>query len=872
MYTFEVRNTTTGCNVTLNHTVEDPNTFDFAVNKLADVICFGDDGSIEISFTDTTYTGAYNWEVLNSDGTITTRTDDEGSFTGNGTTASIPVAAGNFIIRVTQVSLPECHKDRFVTITTPTAPITLDPISLTNVGCSNNEGTAAVTPQGGQGPYTIVLTNTTTSVSTTFTGNSQLFQNLTAGEYTIAITDALGCTNTYVDEFELILPDPISGTITATSLVCAGDNDASVSFSLNSRNISPNYRYTLNRYDDAAGSSLVQSSTSQTVATFLNLSAGFYSITVLDDINCTFESTIIEIVDPTETSGMLLTAASLSCNNDASLELTAMGGTAPYMWSVDGINFNAMNEVNGPNTHLFQNITAGSYQYFVRDSFNCISGISNEISIDSIEPLTLDLDLTGATINCNGESTALIQAVADGGLGNYEYGLFADATLSTVVIPYQSNGIFADLPQGIYYVSVLSGDCELVSQEIEIEEPLPLDINTDVTDVSCEGEIDGSVVIDAQGGSGGYQYAISPNLNQFVETNSFTELAAGDYELIVQDINGCFEFIEFTITEPEAIEMTFTATPEICSGDQDGTITLTITGGTAPYSTSINSNNDSDFVEGRLTFDSLASDTYVVFVRDANGCTINEIIEIEAGANLNVTPEVIYECNGDTASNRLELTFEDPSVQTDVLYGLDTIDPNNMVLEPNFDSLSPGDHFVTIAHANGCINTVDFTVEEFLPLLVVAEEQSINEITALVSGGREDYTYYFNDVNNGDDNTFYITETDTYTVRVVDANGCEAITTIFIEFIDIEIPTFFTPDGDGVNDLWLPRNISQFPNFFMKIYDRYGREIYSYQDNKDGWDGFYNLRGLPTGDYWYIIKLNGEEDQRELIGNFTLYR
>ena len=149
--------------------------------------------------------------------------------------------------------------------------------------------------------------------------------------------------------------------------------------------------------------------------------------------------------------------------------------------------------------------------------------------------------------------------------------------------------------------------------------------------------------------------------------------------------------------------MTFTATPEICSGDQDGTITLTITGGTGPYSTSINSNNDDDFVEGILTFDSLASNTYVVFVRDANGCTINEIIEIEAGANLNVTPEVIYECTGDTPSNRLELTFEDPSVQTDVLYGLDTSDPNNMVLEPNFENLSSGDHFVTIAHANGCL-------------------------------------------------------------------------------------------------------------------------------------------------------------------------
>ena len=636
--------------------------------------------------------------------------------------------------------------------------------------------------------------------------------------------------------------------------------------------MSSNYRYILNEYSDSSATTLLSSSTSQTAATFQNLGAGFYSISVLDDTNCTFESTVIEIVNPIETNGMLITTASLSCDNDASLELTATGGTAPYMWSSDGVNFNAMNETNGVNTHLFQNVLAGTYQYFVRDNFNCISIVSNEITINPIEPLTLELDTTGATINCNGESTAIIEVSADGGLGNYQYGLFSDAALSSEIRPYQSSGTFSDLPQGTYFVSVLSEDCELVSTEIRIEEPTPLAVIPDITDISCNGANDGRIQIDVQGGSGDYQFAISPNLNQFREENSFDELAPGNYQAIAQDSNGCFELIEFTITEPEELEMTYTSTPEICAGDEDGTITINVTGGTAPYSTSINSNNDSDFEEGRFSYDSLASGTYVLFVRDAMGCTTNEIIEIEAGANLNVTSEVIYECSGDTPDNRLELTFEDPSVMTDILYGLDTDDASRMVLEPNFSNLSPGPHFVTIAHANGCVNRVDFEVVEFMPLQIAAEQQDINEITALVSGGREGYTYYFNDVDNGDNNKFYITQTDTYTVRVVDENGCESITSIFMEFIDIEIPTFFTPDGDGTNDLWLPRNIEQFPNIFIKVYDRYGRQVYELPDNEEGWNGLYNDYDLPTGDYWYVIKLNGENDQREFIGHFTLYR
>ncbi|MGB5430095.1 T9SS type B sorting domain-containing protein, partial [Eudoraea sp.] len=388
----------------------------------------------------------------------------------------------------------------------------------------------------------------------------------------------------------------------------------------------------------------------------------------------------------------------------------------------------------------------------------------------------------------------------------------------------------------------------------------------------CNGGNDGSIVIDIQGGSGDYQFAISPNLNQFDDDNSFNELAPGDYIVIAQDSNGCFELIEFTITEPLLLEMDLISTPEICAGDEDGTITVMITGGTAPYSTSLNSNNDQDYEEGRLIYEFLPGGTHVIFVRDALGCTTNQVIEIENGANLNANVEVIYECTGDTPTNRIEVSLEDPAVASDVLYGLDTTDSANMVLDPNFENITPGTHFITIAHANGCINTLNFEIVEFLPLELVLEQQNLNEITALVSGGREEYTYFLNDVEYGGDTKFYITQTDTYTVRVVDENGCEVSGEIFMEFIDIEIPNFFTPDGDGLNDLWLPRNIEPYPNIFINIFDRYGRKVYQLEDNPQGWNGFYNKTNLPTGDYWYIIKLNGETDTREFVGHFTLYR
>lgn len=359
-----------------------------------------------------------------------------------------------------------------------------------------------------------------------------------------------------------------------------------------------------------------------------------------------------------------------------------------------------------------------------------------------------------------------------------------------------------------------------------------------IQDVQCFGEETGRVEIDVQGGSGAYQYAISPNLNQFDDVNIFEDLAPGEYSIIVQDGNGCFELVEFEITEPELLEMEVTTTPEICAGEEDGSITIGFTGGTAPYSTAINGNSDADFIEGRDRIENLAGGDYIVFVRDANGCTINQTVTVTAGANLNATAEVFYECSGSMPDNSLRLILEDESISDDVLYALDSTDPNDFVLSPDFADMSPGSHFVTLAHANGCINTINFEVATFEPLELVLEQRNLNEITAVASGGGDSYTFFLDGEDKGDDDSWFITRTDTYTVRVVDSNGCEATATIFMEFIDIEIPNFFTPDGDNRNDVWKPKNIEQYPDIFIKIFDRYGREVYIIDNESEGWDGY----------------------------------
>ena len=866
-YVFRVTDNATGCYfTTAPYEILPYDTIDAVATATTPVVCYGDsNGALEVDITG--YTGTYDYEVFTSAGVST-------GITGSGDTAVNPMTVnnlpgGNYFVRITETAFPFCSEDsNVVTIISPSSPLTAVVNPLANVTCTNDQGEILVDPSGGYAPYDIVLTNTTTGQVYTANGvNSQIFTGLSAGNFTVDITDAGGC---IINDTEtLVQPAPITAGITATptNLVCYGDENASVT-AINVVGGEGVYQYELNVYDPT-GSTIVFTSGAQTNPQFNNLGAGIYSITVSDGWNCGMETPQVVISEPTEVQASLVQTAMLTCTNDARITLTASGGTGPYEYSVDNVVFSPM---SGGNTHTFT-VSAGVYQYYVRDSFGCEANISNQITIDPVPPLMIDLDLSAAMINCTGEATATIIAEATGGLGNYSYELYTDAGLTNLLAGPQADGEFNNLLAGSYFVRVTSVDCEEVSSEVVITDPVPLQIDREeFTNVTCAGEADGTITVEVSGGTGNILYAISPNLNQFDTVNYFDRLAPGVYDVIAQDVNGCFIQFQFTITEPSPVTATFVAEPEVCIGSEDGTISVNVSGGTAPYRTALNTTEDSAFVQDQFFYSDLAAGTYVVFIRDANDCETNVIVEIDPGVNLNGVVEPVYECTGNIPGNYINITMEDPSVLGSIMYALDSTDPADMQLNPDFRDIPPGSHYVAISHANGCVLTLDFEIEDYQPLTLVLEQNNINEITAIAAGGLPPYTFYFNDEDNGPDNTYYITETATHTVRVVDSLGCEMEAQIFMEFIDIEIPNFFTPDGDGMNDLWIPRNMEGFPEILIKIFDRYGREIGVMSIDHTGWDGTYKGNELPTGDYWYIVKLNGERDDREFVGHFTLYR
>lgn len=828
------------------------------------VTCFGDNsGEFEINING--YSGPYNYEVFDSFGASVT-----GVITANTSTNPELVtgmSAGIFTIVMTETSNPFCSATSTVIISSPSDVLTVIASETSNVTCDDINGTITAIANGGWGTYEYGLTG---SATVNYSSNGT-FSNLSAGLYTINVRDAEGCIAS--DTITLVAPTPIAATFTpsTTLLSCFGDQNASITVTNVTGGQGSNYTYTLNTILPTPSSSGPQLSN-----VFNDLGPGTYSITINDGYNCDASSLDIVISQPTQIQSNLVKETSQTCLIDATLTLSATGGTGPYTYSDSGTFATVLGAFA---TSATFSVPEGTYVYYVRDVNGCIANVSNEITIEPLETLILNIDATNATINCAGDNTGVIIATAQGGLGNYIYTL--QDTLGNVIPATQNTpGVFTELISGNYIVAVESGDCDTMSLPISITEPTsPLDVTFIISDVTCSGTNDGSIEIIANGGTGIIKYAISPQLNQFFETNIFENLAPGDYDVIVQDELGCFVTFNFTITEPIPVIITIVPSSilsEVCDGDADGEFSIDISGGTSPYSVSLDDYNGvyTTGALGQTVFDftGLGGGDHIVFVRDDQGCESEWNITFPESVILNPVATVEYVCVNNATSNIVTVTVDESITNpTDLDYSLNggPYQASNI-----FPDVVPGiGHYIDVRHTNGCIQTTNlFDVLLFDQALTLnINEGELNEIIATATGGSGGYTYTFNDEDYGSTNTFTITESGQYTITVTDSSGCFATVSLYLEFIDPCIPNYFTPDGDGVQDGWAPGCTENYPNLTFSIFDRYGRKIATLRQGQT-WDGRYNNTELPTGDYWYVVKLNSETNDREFVGHFTLYR
>ncbi|UWX56038.1 T9SS type B sorting domain-containing protein [Maribacter litopenaei] len=282
------------------------------------------------------------------------------------------------------------------------------------------------------------------------------------------------------------------------------------------------------------------------------------------------------------------------------------------------------------------------------------------------------------------------------------------------------------------------------------------------------------------------------------------------------------------------------------------------------------------YVAGQLIENLQGGASYAIHIRDANLCTGLELFSIGIGVDLTAEPLVVYGCEGIFPNSTVTVNMLGNVAMDDLMFALDPVDPTDAItadaaMENQWGDPAPGDHTVYIYHQNGCTNFVEFAVDAYDPLTLSAEKTGPNELVAMAQGGYGGYEYFFNGTSYGSETTYTTNQSGMVNIRVVDANGCVAEVDLPFEFTGmLVIPNFFTPDGDQLNDLWQIRNTEFFDEVEVKIYDRYGRVV-AVLDKVTGWDGTYDGKEVPTGDYWYVVNALGDRKTR-YVGHFTLYR
>ena len=729
------------------------------------------------------------------------------------------IPTGNYSVTISDNQL--CTAAIAVNISEPTALA----ISETHVDvpCGLvNAGSIDITVSGATLPYTYLWNDGVITQDRT---------NIPVGNYSITATDNNACSISLSATVSSLAGLVISET--HADATCNAGNSGTIDVTLVGN--APPFTYLWN--DGIA----TQDRT--------NLLAGVYSVTATDVNTCiiTLSVTINQpsalVVTETHTNAL--------CNGGSSgtIDVTATAATPPYtyLWN-DGITTEDRN-----------NIAAGNYSVTVRDLNLCSASITLNIS----EPTALVVTETHLAALCFGAASGSIDITASAATPPYTY-LWNDAAVTE-----DRNNIAA----GNYSVVVNDLNSCTASISIFVSQPTLVTVNETHTNALCNGASDGSINITSNGGTPGYFYL----WNDAITTEDRTNIAAGNYSVVVNDLNSCTATLSVVISEPAvltAVEMHSNAS---CLGYTDGVILITVTGGTSPYSYLWDDGN------ANLNRNNLGAGAYSITVTDNNSCTVSTVALVTEPAGM-----------------ALSSSFSNPTCETNNFDGNILLnvtggslpyhfDWSNGSVQSNLLNVAPGNYSVTVSDANNCTVGSTFSLAYLYDFSVQATPMTtinIGESTTLgftLTGNAGNYTSIWSPASTLSciDCVYPVSApnvTTLYQIEIRNDVGCIAIDTVTVLVIpdySIFVPNAFTPNNDGNNDVFrLFGNIKTIAYLDIQIFNRIGEKVFESQDHNFGWDGTYKgVLQNPSVFIWQM-KLTFLDGHREELrkGSVTLMR
>lgn len=474
-------------------------------------------------------------------------------------------------------------------LTVPEINATITSVNVSCFGQAN--GSATVVASGGTAPYTYVWSNGST--------NSAI-SNLAPGTYNVVITDANGCTANK----SVIITEPavISNTLKVKNVSCNGGNDASIEVTPSGGTAPFTY---LCPHNNAI------------TATITGLVAGTYNVQVKDANNCIKTEQII-ITQP-DILTATIASKNVNCNGTYTGEATINvdGGTAPYTYSWN----------NGITTATNNGLRPGTFSVTVTDAKGCT--VNSSVTITEPNVLTVSIKQTKA--GCNGAITNSVIATPSGGTQPYTY--------------LWSNGVTTanadNLLPGTYTLTVTDANGCKVNETVSVVATANLSLSFNKKNISCNGLSNGNVTAVVTGGKAPFNYSwstgsINPSINN---------LGVGTYTLTVTDDYGCTVTETVDITQPDVLTAMHQQTNVNCYGLSEGSISLMVSGGTAPYVYQWSNGFKT------ASLNQLSAGTYTVVVTDSNNCTLAHTVNITQPTDV-ATPTAVNQvfCVNDNAT------------------------------------------------------------------------------------------------------------------------------------------------------------------------------------------------------------------------------
>ena len=671
------------------------------------------------------YSGCFGTASASASATVTGGTGLYSyHWSNNLNTATIAnLFAGNYNIIATDSN--QCSVTGGINIIQPNV-LSVQIISKNTSTACNANGTASANVSGGSAPYQYRWStgNTTSTID-----------KLAQGNYSVTITDAHGCTASTSDTITSTAL-PITAQLKVSDAACFGSSSGYATVSVSGGN-SP-YKY-------------IWSDGSSTISTDSNLLAGSYSVLVSDADNCGLPPISFTVSQPSNAlSGIISSVNASPCTgaNIGSATGLGSGGTAPYTYTWS----------NGGNTATINNLTPGNYYLTIKDVNLCAA--SQNLTI--IQPDNLSVKFTGASqILCPGSNTGSAIAIVTGGMPPYTYQWANGATTDTI----------SNLAAGSYNVIVKDANqCSFLGNAIIA--PSSFNLNVTKYDIICFGNNNGSAHAISSGGTEPYTYLWSNG-----NTSADIYGGPGTYSVLVNDFNQCSLTKTVDIIQPSDYNLLLlSSTAATCNGASDGSASILVSGGTAPY-TYFWKTGDNKIPSNNNLFGGLNN----LLIQDANQCPFYRQFNIIQPKPIVVTFNTTnVNCTGGSnGTASISVTGGSPPYQYKW---------SNGSTSSAISNLTVGSYSVSVTDAHLCADSSSVAIVKadfkdlnltFITYPANCYNASTGSVIAVVTGGKPPYQYEW---SNGD-SSYIITNLASapYQLKVSDDLKCKVINSAFVD-------------------------------------------------------------------------------------------